>query len=92
MTTVTENTAGQPETEYRRHLRALEDLAQQLERKDLDPEEALDVHRRAMEHHAELERILSRVEEAVGELETSGSHSSDEKSPGARPRPGDSQP
>lgn len=72
MTTVTENASGRPETAYQRHLRALEDLAQQLERKDLDPEEALDVHRRAMEHHAELERILSRVEEAVGDLKTNG--------------------
>lgn len=57
-------------TDYRRHLRRLEALAGQLERQDLDPQQALEVYREAAEHYHALDAILTQVEKEVEDLES----------------------
>lgn len=59
---------GRPETEYRRHMRSLEDCARRLESMDLDPQEALAVCREAEEHYRAVDRLLTEVEREVDGL------------------------
>ena len=56
------------ETDYRRHMRALEECARKLENMDLDPPEALAVCRQADEHYTAVDRILTGVERELDEL------------------------
>lgn len=56
-------------TDYHRHLRMLEGLANQLERQDLDPQQALEVYRRAVQHYRALDSILKEVEREVEDLD-----------------------
>lgn len=58
----------QPVTEYRLHMRALEECARTLEAMDLDPQEALAVCREAEEHYRAVDRLLAEVEREVDEL------------------------
>jgi exonuclease VII small subunit len=60
---------GSGETEYRRHMRALEECARKLESMDLDPQEALGVCRAAEEHYAAVDRLLAEVEREVDEIQ-----------------------
>lgn len=57
-------------TDYHRHLHRLEALATQLERQDLDPQQALEVYREAAEHYHALDTILRQVETEVEKLES----------------------
>lgn len=68
---------ARPETEYRRHMRALEECARKLEETDLDPQEALAVCREAEEHYAALDRLLTGVERDVDEMAASGNLAGD---------------
>lgn len=56
------------QTEYRRHMNALETLAETLERDDLDPEQALAAFREADEHYRAVDAVLSRVEREIEDL------------------------
>lgn len=60
---------ARPETDYRRHMRALEECARKLEGMDLDPQEALAVCREAEEHYGAVDRLLSEVERDVDEIQ-----------------------
>lgn len=71
-TSASHRAQDQEVTEYHRHLRALETLATQLERQDLDPQEALGVYRKAAEHYHALDAILRQVEKEVEKLESPG--------------------
>lgn len=51
------------DSEYRKHLRALEHGAAQLERGDLDPEQALEVYREALRRYEAALTILNTVAE-----------------------------
>jgi exonuclease VII small subunit len=56
------------ETDYRRHMRALEECARKLEAMDLDPQEALAVCRQAEEHYMAVDRLLTEVEQEIDEM------------------------
>lgn len=56
------------ESGFRDHLTALEEAADQLERDDLDPEQALRVFKVALRHHQAADEILNRVQEEFAEL------------------------
>ena len=51
------------DSEYRKHVRALEHAAAQLERGDLDPEQALEVYRGALQRYEAALSILNEVSE-----------------------------
>ncbi len=57
------------QSEYRTHLRALEHAAAQLERGDLDPEQALEVYRDALRRYEAARVILDAVAEAFVRVE-----------------------
>lgn len=59
----------QSETEYRRHVRALEECARRLEEMDLDPQEALAIFREAEAHYRAVDLLLKEVEREVDELQ-----------------------
>lgn len=56
------------QTEYRQHMNRLEELAEILERNDLDPEEALAAFREADQHYRAVDTILTRVEREIEDL------------------------
>jgi len=56
------------ETEYRRHMRALEECARKLESLELDPQEALAICRAAEEHYRAVDLLLSAVEHEIDQL------------------------
>lgn len=60
---------ARPETDYRRHMRALEECARKLEEMDLDPEEALAICREAEDHYQEVDRLLTTVEREVDDIQ-----------------------
>jgi len=60
------------ESEYRKHLRALEHAAAQLERGDLDPEQALEVYRDALRRYEAATAILNTVAEEFRKVEGQG--------------------
>lgn len=51
------------DSEYRKHVRALEHAAAQLERGDLDPEQALEVYQEALRRYESALGILNTVAE-----------------------------
>lgn len=57
------------DSEYRKHVRALELAAAQLERGDLDPEQALEVYRNALRRYEEAMAILNSVAEQFRRVE-----------------------
>lgn len=60
---------GDPsESEYRRHMRALEECATRLENGGLDPQEALETYREAQTHHQAVDRMLAAVEAEVSRI------------------------
>jgi exonuclease VII small subunit len=57
------------DSEYRRNVRALELAAAQLERGDLDPEQALEVYREALRRYEAAMAILNTVAEEFSRIE-----------------------
>lgn len=57
------------DSEYRKHVRALELAAAQLERGDLDPEQALEVYRDALGRYEAAMTILNSVAEEFARVD-----------------------
>lgn len=64
----TEHQRGRTDSEYQRHMRALEECATRLEGGGLDPQEALDTYREAQTHYEAVDRILAAVEDEISEI------------------------
>lgn len=62
------NSGEQDGSSFLQHLEALERAADQLERADLDPEQALKVFKVALRHHRAAEAILGGVQDEFNEL------------------------
>lgn len=74
----TERDNERPESEYQRHMRGLEECANQLEDGTLDPQEALAVYRQAQEHYQAVDEILGSVEDEIDRIQKDRGRSEDE--------------
>ena len=66
---ITDRENDREESDYQRHMRALEACADRLEDGALDPQEALAVYRQAQEHYKAVDEILRTVEDEIDRIQ-----------------------